>query len=104
MFKVNVHVASLGQGFERSDPATLGSGAPLELTLQFVRNVGADDLRKAWDEGFTKNAKEQLPAEAPGSRLGTESFTHGSSEPRVRRFKRGLETGEPRECDTFSGA
>ncbi|MCZ8073649.1 MAG: zinc metallopeptidase [Paucibacter sp.] len=30
-----------------------------------------------------------------------ESFTHGSSEQRVRWFKRGLEAGELRACDTF---
>ena len=31
-----------------------------------------------------------------------ESFTHGSSEQRVRWFKRGLEAGELRACDSFS--
>jgi hypothetical protein len=31
-----------------------------------------------------------------------ESFTHGSSEQRVRWFKRGLETGQTQACDTFS--
>jgi predicted metalloprotease len=31
-----------------------------------------------------------------------ESFTHGSSAQRVRWFKRGLEAGELRACDTFS--
>ena len=30
-----------------------------------------------------------------------ESFTHGSSEQRMRWFKRGLETGELKACDTF---
>lgn len=30
-----------------------------------------------------------------------ESFTHGSSEQRVRWFRRGLETGDMRSCDTF---
>ena len=30
-----------------------------------------------------------------------ESFTHGSSEQRVRWFRRGLETGSIAECDTF---
>ena len=31
-----------------------------------------------------------------------DSFQHGSSEQRVRWFKRGLDSGNPRECDTFS--
>lgn len=31
-----------------------------------------------------------------------ESFTHGASEQRVRWFKRGFETGDPGQCDTFS--
>lgn len=30
-----------------------------------------------------------------------ESFTHGTSEQRVRWFKRGLETGDIKNCDTF---
>lgn len=31
-----------------------------------------------------------------------ESFTHGSSEQRVRWFKRGIETGDVEQCDTFN--
>ena len=31
-----------------------------------------------------------------------EAFTHGSAEQRTRWFRRGLETGDPRQCDTFS--
>jgi predicted metalloprotease len=31
-----------------------------------------------------------------------ESFTHGSSEQRVRWFKRGLDAGDMNQCDTFS--
>ena len=31
-----------------------------------------------------------------------ESFTHGSSEQRVRWFKRGIETGNVEQCDTFN--
>ena len=30
-----------------------------------------------------------------------DSFTHGSSEQRVRWFKQGLETGDPQHCNTF---
>ena len=31
-----------------------------------------------------------------------ESFTHGTSEQRVRWFKRGFETGDPNQCNTFN--
>lgn len=34
-------------------------------------------------------------------RVSPESFTHGSSEQRVRWFRRGFETGDPDACDTF---
>jgi hypothetical protein len=33
--------------------------------------------------------------------VSPESFTHGSSEQRVRWFKRGFETGQMESCDTF---
>ncbi len=62
-FKVNVYVAALYVAKTSSDPnALLGSNTLSELILHFVRNVGADDLRKGWSEGFEKNAKNQLPA------------------------------------------
>jgi predicted metalloprotease len=34
--------------------------------------------------------------------VSPESFTHGSSAQRVAWFKRGMETGDPRACDTFA--
>ena len=62
-FKVNVYVAALYVAKTSSDPSVLlGAGTPTQLILQFVRNVGADDLRKGWSEGFEKNSKDQLPA------------------------------------------
>jgi len=61
--KVNVYVAALYVAAKSSDPgAILASKAPTELILQFVRDVGADDLRKGWQEGFEKNAGSQMPA------------------------------------------
>jgi hypothetical protein len=63
MLKVNVYVGALYVAKTSSDPKTLlASTAPSELILQFVRDVGADDLRKGWTEGFEKNSKDQLPA------------------------------------------
>lgn len=62
-FKVNVYVAALYVAKVSNDAnALLGADAPSQLILQFVRNVGADDLRKGWSEGFEKNSKDQLPA------------------------------------------
>jgi uncharacterized protein len=37
-------------------------------------------------------------------RVVPDAFTHGSSEQRMRWFKRGLETGDPQACDTFAAA
>ncbi len=36
--------------------------------------------------------------------VAPESFTHGSSEMRVRWLRAGLETGDPESCDTFKAA
>jgi hypothetical protein len=68
-FKVNVYVAALYVPKVSSDPAVLLAGAPKQLVLHFVRDVGSDDLKKAWNESFEKNAKAELPALR--DRLGT---------------------------------
>lgn len=63
MLNVSVYVAALYVASPSSDPhVILGSNTPKELSLRFVRDVGASDLKKAWDEGFAKNARAELPA------------------------------------------
>jgi hypothetical protein len=63
ILKVNVYVAGLYVANVSSDPqALLGSHTPKELILHFLHNVSDDDLKKAWEEGFVHNAKEQLSA------------------------------------------
>ena len=63
ILKVKVYVAALYVAKTSKDAsAILGSTEPTELVLHFVRDVGADDIRKGWDEGFEKNARAQLPA------------------------------------------
>jgi uncharacterized protein len=44
---------------------------------------------------------DRLQGQTQG-RVAPESFTHGTSEQRSRWFKRGLDTGEPRRCDTLN--
>jgi predicted metalloprotease len=44
---------------------------------------------------------DRLQQEAQG-RVVPESFTHGTSEQRVRWFRRGLDTGDVNQCDTFT--
>ncbi|KTF68858.1 neutral zinc metallopeptidase [Sphingomonas sp. HT-1] len=39
-----------------------------------------------------------------GGGVVPDSFTHGTSEQRMAWLKRGLETGDPRQCDTFNAA
>ena len=46
---------------------------------------------------------DRIQAESRGG-VSPESFTHGTSEQRVRWFRRGLESGDPRTCSTFEGA
>ena len=55
---------------------------------------------------FSSSALTMAIASEELQKLGTgrvmpEKFTHGSSEQRVTWFKRGLDTGDPRNCDTF---
>ena len=46
---------------------------------------------------------DRLQKQSQG-RVVPESFTHGTSEQRVRWFKRGMDTGRPKDCDTFAAA
>jgi predicted metalloprotease len=46
---------------------------------------------------------DRLQQQSQG-RVVPESFTHGSSAQRVRWFQRGLQSGRPKDCDTFSAA
>jgi hypothetical protein len=60
--KVDVYVAALYLKETSADAnAILEANSPKHLILHFVRDVGRSDLNEAWDEGFAKNAKPELP-------------------------------------------
>ncbi|HPT48966.1 MAG TPA: neutral zinc metallopeptidase [Accumulibacter sp.] len=71
----------------------------------------ADSMKKMLEPGEMEQAltaasaigDDRLQRQAQGQ-VVPESFTHGSSEQRVRWFKRGMDSGDIRQCDTFSAA
>jgi predicted metalloprotease len=71
----------------------------------------ADSMQKILEPGETEQAltaasaigDDRLQRQTQGQ-IVPESFTHGTSEQRVRWFKRGMESGDVRQCDTFNAA
>jgi len=67
-----------------------------------------DTMKKILDPGDLESAltaasaigDDRLQQQAQG-RIVPESFTHGSSEQRVRWFRRGFESGDMKQCNTF---
>ena len=58
------------------------------------------------EEGMTAAqaiGDDTLQRESTG-RVVPDSFTHGTSEQRMRWLRRGIEMGDPAQCNTFSGA
>jgi hypothetical protein len=60
--KVKVYVAGLYLERKSADANTvIGSAQAKRLVLQFVRDVTRDQIVEAWQEGFEKNAGQDLP-------------------------------------------
>ena len=97
---------------QRDDP-----GAANELSVRL--ELQADCLAGVWaftvyerellesgdlEEGLNAAAAvgdDRIQQEATG-RIDRETWTHGSSEQRMRWFQTGYEDGDPNDCDTFS--
>jgi uncharacterized protein len=115
------HVQKLTGSFKRLEAAR-GRASQAELNRLSVRmELQADCYAGVW--GHHAGAMKQLEAgdveealaaataigddrlqkQAQG-RVVPESFTHGTSAQRVRWFKRGLDSGSAKSCDTFSAA
>ncbi len=71
----------------------------------------ADTMKKVLEPGDLEAAltaataigDDRLQQQAQG-RIVPESFTHGTSEQRVRWFKRGFDSGDMNQCNTFKAA
>jgi len=65
-----------------------------------MNQLDSGDIAEALNAA-TAIGVDRLQKQTQG-RVVPESFTHGSSEQRVRWFKRGTDSGRPKDCDTFS--
>ena len=95
---------------------TKANGLSIRLELQADCFAGvwgnrADAAKQIIEPGEIEQAlnaasaigDDRLQQQSQG-RIVPESFTHGSSEQRMRWFKRGMDTGDLRQCDTFKAA
>ena len=101
---------------ERQRGGAAGNAASVRLELQADCLAGvwayhADRAHQILEQGDVEEAlgaaaaigDDRLQRQA-GGRVAPETFTHGTSQQRVRWFTRGIESGELRQCDTFTGA
>jgi predicted metalloprotease len=120
--EVGHHVQNLLGISDRVRQAQQGSSRANANALSVRLELQADCFAGVW--GFRANEAKQIiePGEvnqalAAASAIGDdrlqqqtqgrivpESFTHGTSEQRVRWFRRGLDSGDMRQCDTFKAA
>ncbi len=115
------HVQKMTGAFARMDEARARGSRAQQNALSVRMELQADCYAGVWgahagamqqlspgdiEEGLgaaTAIGDDRLQKQTQG-RVVPESFTHGSSEQRARWFKRGLDSGNPGDCDTFSAA
>lgn len=83
--------------------------AKMELQADCFAGVWAANDRNLMEPGDLEEGLTAANAigddtlqRAAGQRPVPESFTHGTSQQRMAWLKRGLDTGDPAQCDTFS--
>jgi uncharacterized protein len=107
---VTDRVAAARQRLSRADANALSVRVELQADcFAGVWGHHANASRQLLEEGDIEEGlraaaaigDDRLQGQTQG-RVAPESFTHGTSEQRSRWFKRGLDTGEPRRCDTLN--
>jgi predicted metalloprotease len=78
------------------------AGVWANLNHQLKNRLEAGDIEEGLNAA-SQIGDDMLQRQQTG-RVVPESFTHGSSAQRMRWFKRGFETGQIQQCDTFSAA
>jgi predicted metalloprotease len=103
------------QARERASPEQANAlSVRLELQADCYAGVWANHAnreRKLLEEGDVEEGlnaaaaigDDRIQRQTQGT-VVPESFTHGSSQQRVGWFRRGLEQGDPDQCDTFASA
>jgi predicted metalloprotease len=83
----------------------------LELQADCYAGVWAAQNRNRLEPGDVEEGMRAAQAigddtlqRQAGGRVMPDSFTHGTSEQRMRWLRRGMDSGDPAACDTFSGA
>ncbi len=66
-----------------------------------MNQLDAGDIAEALNAA-SAIGDDRLQKQTQG-RVVPESFTHGTSEQRMRWFKRGIDSGRPKDCDSFAG-
>lgn len=106
---ISDEVRSRQQRTDRVGANTLSVGLELQadcLAGVWGAHAEGEDMLEPGDveEGLRAAAAigDDMIQRRQGGAVVPESFTHGTSEQRVRWFRRGLSTGDPKQCDTFS--
>lgn len=99
------------QAQQRDPSARNALSVKLELQADCFAGVWGHSAaqRKLLDPGDTEQGLRAAASvgddriqKMAGRRVSPESFTHGSAEQRSSWFKRGLDKGDPKACDTFA--
>ena len=118
--EVGHHVQNLLGTMDKVTSAQRSAGKSEANRLSVRLELQADCFAGAWaaavfergllDRGDIEEALSAAQAvgddriqEAIQGRVNPESFTHGTSDQRVRWFSQGYDTGDPNTCDTFGG-